>query len=357
MRRVLSILLAGMVPALSACDAPAASVEAPVQGRAAAIEALFDEDAVGETRALLIMHDGQVVTERYGPGYGPQTRFTGWSLSKTVTAVMIGMMVDDGKFALEDRAPVPQWQGDTRKRITMRDLLQMHSGLAHVEDGEAIDASDTIRMLYRDGRDDAAAFAAAQVQKRRHGIAFNYTTPGTVLLADIATRALTASPDPQTRREAMATYLQTRLFGPVGMDNTFAEYDRAGTLLGGSSIHAGARDWARFGELLRHDGKVDGRQIVSADWVEFMRTPSPDEPAHGAHLWLNRDRESTRNPILFPERGPPDLVAALGHRGQFILVSPSQGLTIVRLGQTQSEQMPELFARLGDLTAQFDRNQ
>lgn len=305
-----------------------------------AIDALFDAETMGETRALLVMHDASISAERYGEGFGPDTPQLGWSLSKTVTGLMIGMMVADGALALDAPAPVARWlrPGDPRGAITLRHLLQMRSGLRHRETAEPTRESDAVRMLFRDGRDDMAHYAETQPLDHEAGASFAYSTAETQILADIATRSLTDSPDPAARQAAMQGWLESRLVEPLGMDSLAAEYDAGGTLIGGAMIHASARDWAKIGELIRRGGMAGGVQIVPRGWIGFMQGPNPVDRAFGAHLWRNRDREQGRDPVLFGGQGPADAVAALGHRGQFVVVVPSKGLTIVRLGHSSQAQ-------------------
>ncbi|MEY3915521.1 MAG: hypothetical protein RLZZ103_1020, partial [Pseudomonadota bacterium] len=85
-----------------------------------AIAPFFEDPAVGETRALVVMQGGRVVAERYAPGYGPDTRLISWSMAKSVTAVLVGMMVADGRLALDEPAIVSEWQAprDNRAKIT-----------------------------------------------------------------------------------------------------------------------------------------------------------------------------------------------------------------------------------------------
>ena len=116
------------------------------------------------------------------------------------------------------------------------------------------------------------------------------------------------------------------------------EYDAAGTMVGGGMIHATARDWGRFGELLRNRGSSGGAQILPRGWVDFMLTPSPRDPAYGGHVWLNLKRPEGREDVLFADRGPPGIFALVGHLGQYVIVSPRQQLTIVRLGFSSPEQ-------------------
>ncbi|OYW47195.1 MAG: serine hydrolase [Sphingomonadales bacterium 32-68-7] len=328
----------------------------PREALARAVDALFTRDDLGETRAVVVLHAGEVAAERYGEGYGAETKFLGWSMSKTVTAVLIGMLVADGRLRLDSSPPLPRWQrpGDPRGEITLRQLLQMRSGLRHQEKAEPIYDSPEVRMLVRDGRDDMAGWAEAQPLEHEPGRHFQYSTPTSVILADVAARVLAPGGTPDARRAAVAEFLRARMAVPLGMPSLTAEYDRAGTMTGGSMIWATAPDWARFGEFLRHYGSVRGAQIVPRGWIEFMRRPSPRAPDYGAMLWLNRESGGERA-MLFPERGPADLVGAIGHLGQYVLVSPGRKLTVVRLGKTDEPDRAALVAALGDVVALYGR--
>ena len=131
------------------------------------------------------------------------------------------------------------------------------------------------------------------------------------------------------------------------------EFDASGTLVGGSIIQATARDYAKFGEFLRHKGAKKGAQHLPVNWVDFMRTSSPNDPAYGGHIWLNKKRPDGRNQILFPDNGPDTIFAALGHLGQQIVVSPDQKLTVVRLGKTQDDVLRPMSDQIGTIMALF----
>lgn len=323
----------------------------------AAIDPLFDgEEDVGETRALIVMHRGEIVAERYAPGYGPSTKLMSWSIAKSVTAVLVGLMVSDGRLALDSPVPVPAWNqtGDPRGRITLRQLLSMTAGLDHVEDDEPLAQADTIRMLFIDGAQDMSGFAEAKPLAHAPGSTFSYSTGSTLILSDLMARMLTGSADPDVRRRAMQTFIDGRLKTPARLDSLTVEYDAAGTMIGGSFLHMTARDYARFGELLRNHGRgPNGHQIVPEKWVDFMRAPSPRNAAYGAHLWLNRESEQS---ALMPDDAPASLFGCVGHGGQYILVSPVQGLTVVRIGQSpDKEQRAALKAGLAKLIGLFPR--
>lgn len=319
-----------------------------------AIDRLFDSEAVGETRALVLMRKGSVVVERYAPGYDMDTRFLGWSLSKCVTGIMIGQLVSDGRLRLNETAPVPAWQrtGDPRGEITLKQLLQMRSGLRHAESADPPYASDNAKMLFLGGRDDTAGYAESQPLESEPGGAFHYSTANTAILSDIAARSLTSSDDPERRRKLVWDYLRTRFLEPAGMKSLVGEFDAAGTLIGSSMMHATARDWARLGEFLRNGGSVRGAQVIPRRWIEFMLTPSPRNPGYGAHVWLNRPQVDGSQ-VLFPGRAPETVFACLGHQGQYVIGSPKQKITVVRLGQSDEEQQIALRGRLAELFALY----
>lgn len=367
-RRLPLILSLLALPLLSACgdatpaapdplapEALAAVSPSPGVSRsrlARAVDALFASGESGRTDALLVLRNGKVIAERYGPGVGPQTRINGWALAQSVTGVMVGQLVADGRLRMDETAPIPIWQrpGDPRGEITLRHLLQMRSGLRHSEIAPVAHESDTMRMLFLDGRDDMAGYAEAQPLEAVPGRKFEYSSATGLILADAAARALTDLEDPDNRRRSVNDYLRTRLFEPLGMRSAVAEYDARGTFIGSAMLHATARDWSRFGEFLRHGGSVKGAQLVPRAWVEFMTRPSPRNPAYGAQLWLNQP-SSTSEEELFPGKAPANLFASVGQYGQYLIVSPDQRLTVVRLGHTGADEHAALRAQLADIVA------
>jgi len=330
---------------------------APRDQLARQVDELFTMDGIGETRAVLLLADGKVAAERYGQGYDSETRFISWSMAKTVTAVLVGMLVADGLLSVDEPAPVSLWQrsGDPRADITLRHLLQMRSGLRHTEAGDPPYDSAEVRMLFLDGRDDMAKWAEEQPLEAEPGETFEYSSNTTVILADIAARALTDSDDPDVRRRAVSDYLQERLFGPLGMTSIVPEFDASGTLIGGSLMHATARDYAKFGEFMRENGRAPGgEQLVPSRWIEAMTTPSPTAEFYGYQTWLNRPVADLENGHpLFPDRAPANLFSLIGHMGQYVLVSPDQRLTMVRLGHSTSAERPAMLQQAADVLALY----
>ncbi|NCP10942.1 MAG: serine hydrolase [Sphingomonadales bacterium] len=362
----LALALCGVTAAMavtrgdvSAPAAPSATLALPADADRAAVarivDGLFDPATKGETRALLVLKDGAPIVERYGAGFDPDSKLISWSMAKTVTAMLTGMMIADGKLSLDAPAPVPAWQrpGDPRGDVTLRHLLHMSSGIEHVENGDPAYDSDTVRMLFLGGAGDMAAYAEGKPLAARPDEVYNYSSATSVIIADILTRALTPSRDPAARRDAMLRYIRGRLIEPAGIASLTPEFDAHGTMIGGSIMHATARDYARLGELLRNDGNAgtngDGARLLSHGWIAFMRTGSPADPGYGGHLWLNKARAPGLDQALWPGQGDADIFAFLGHQGQFIVVAPSRRLTIVRLGISTKEEIAHVRDGLRDL--------
>jgi CubicO group peptidase (beta-lactamase class C family) len=328
------------------------------QGLKNIVAPFFDDEALSETRAIVIMHGGKIVAERYAPGYGPESKLISWSMAKSITGTLIGFMVADGLLVLDDPAPVPEWAnaGDARNKITLRQLIHMSSGIDHTEvpeEGKTIFEADTPRMLFLDGRENVARYAESRTLEAQPGTKYEYSSATSNILADIMTRTLTDSRNPEVRRNAMLDYARGRLFEPLGMKSMTPEFDRYGTMLGGSMMHATARDWAKFGEFLRNNGSVRSAQLMPTSWIRFMKTPSTTDSSYGGHIWLNRKRNPGRDQVLFPNRAPSDVFAAIGHLGQFVVVSPQNKLTIVRLGKTQDDQLDPINDQLAKVINAF----
>lgn len=310
----------------------------------AAIDPLFDPAAkagLGETRALLVLHDGHLIAERYAPGFGPNLRLSSGAIARTVTALLVGIMVADGRLALDDPAPVPAWhqRGDPRGAITLRELLQMRSGLDAQDKRGPLGPADALAMLVGPGSQDQLRYAQARPLVQTPGTLFTDSGGNSVILGGIVTRLLTDSSDPQIRRDAMMQFIRSRFAGPLGLTSFVPEFDARGTLLAGTMMHMSARDYAKVGEFMRLRGRVGDRQLLSDRWIDFMTSPSSANPAYGGQLWLNRSGKD--NP-LFPGETRPSLFGAVGDHGQYVIVSPDQKLTIVRLGVTKDDDLPAL---------------
>ena len=315
---------------------PEADLPGDVDGRtlAGAVAELFaasGRGGLGDTRALLVVRGGSIVFERYAEGFGRDSRFQSWSMAKSITNALVGILVREGKLDIEAPAPVAVWRspGDPRGAITLRHMLRMSSGLANEDEGTRSD-SFVARTLFGDRVHDMAAFNADAPLVHEPGIHWAYSTGTSILIASIAGRAIGST------REATRGYLRRELFDPLGMKSAMPEFDEAGTFVGGAHFHATARDYARFGLLYLRDGRFDGRRILPVGWVDFSRTPAPaaNNGDYAGHFWLSLPPGPDQFPSLTD--APRGTFSANGNEGQFIIVVPSHDLVVVRLGAMHS---------------------
>lgn len=276
------------------------------------------------TRAIVVVYDGRIVAERYAPGFTKDTRLLGWSASKSVEATLVGTFVASGKLALDAPPPVPEWKspGDPRGKITLRQLLNMSSGLKF--DEPYLPGTDSTAMLFLSH--DMGAYAATRPLAHPPGTVWSYSSGTANLLSRIAFQL---SGGTLADYEA---YAQAHLFAPAGMTSAMYEPDESGNFVGSSYLYATARDWARFGLLYLDGGTINGTRILPATWTRFVRTPAPADArkGYGAQFWLNAIADGKRQlPHL-----PVDYFAAEGHNGQYVAIFPSRDTVIVRLGWT-----------------------
>jgi CubicO group peptidase (beta-lactamase class C family) len=269
----LPLLLSAAVPVLvndPEIAAPSDLVLSPNADLAPLVDDLFTAENIGETRAVLVLHNGEIVAERYATGYSADMRFVSWSMAKTVTAILVGFLVEDGRLELDMPVPIAEWQDedDPRREITLRQLLYMASGLDHTEVGSPIWDSDTNRMLFTSETDDMAGYAVSRSLEASPGAKYEYSSATTVILARIIADTLTDATDPGERAEAYREFARQRLFDPAGVSSLVLEFDANGTQIGGSLMHATARDWARLGEVMRTgqgpDGNCPGMAVLYA---------------------------------------------------------------------------------------------
>lgn len=313
----------------------------------AAVRRAFDEqnkDGYPDTRAIVVVQHGAIVAEHYAPGFDRNSRLLGWSATKSLSATLVGMLVDDGVLKLDAPAPVPEWQGagDPRAAITLRQLLNMASGLKFNETYDP--GSDSINMLFEAG--DMGAYAAKLPLDRAPGSAWSYSSGTSNILARIVFQATGGT------LEGMANFARKRLFEPAGMRSALIEPDESGVLVGSSYGYATARDWARFGMLYLDKGKAGGKQLLSPAWLDFVLTPTPaaPRPVYGGQFWLNQGDDSGPRKRVFADL-PADSFMAMGHNHQIIAVIPSQDAVIVRLGWTPEGQTFDWNKYLGAIAA------
>lgn len=309
-----------------------------------------------ETRGVMLVVDGCPAWKEYGAGYSDANRLISWSMAKTVTAMLVGQLVADGKLSLDAPAPIAEWHrpGDPRAAITLRHLLTMSSGLRHVEVGDPVERSDTNQVLFVSGTNGMAARAIAQPLVHRPGSMFGYSSLTSIILAEIVSRTLADSRNPHERARIYRDFAQARLFGPAGVTSAFLEFDGAGTQIGGSLMHMTLPDWARLGRLLIDGRSFEGRQVLAPGWVSAMKAPSAAYPGYGLQTWLNHPGGA--EPGLFPGKGPIGTAGMRGHLGQFTVAARGTGrdgrphdVVLVRLGHTGEDRLAPVLAGMGDV--------
>ena len=297
-----------------------------------------DPDSYGTTLAMVAIHRGRVVAERYGTDVTASTKLISWSMAKSITDALVGMCVEDGLLSVEERAAVPAWAGDERSAITMQHLLEMRSGLRWVEDYVDGESSDVIAMLFGTGKDDHARYAIECPFEHEPGSTWVYSSGTTNVITRILGDLLGDVPGSHAHMDG----LLGRLFGTLGM-SAEARFDAAGTFVGSSYVYASARDFARFGTLYLRDGVWGDERVLPEGWVDHARRQHvidvESNLGYGSQWWT------------LPEE--PDALVASGYEGQHIIVCPSRDLVVVRLGKTVADLRPNVLASLRRLIAAF----
>ena len=292
----------------------------------AASDWAFDRESPQQvTLSLLVVHRGEIVHERYADGVDMTTRTRTWSTAKSIASTLIGMLVDDGKLALDKplgfdflpaEAAAPQT--DPRSAITLRHALNMSSGLQTVDNGGQEYAVGS-GMSYWAGASSIEG-ARRRALIREPGANWDYENYDTLLAVYAMKRALGSE-------KAYREFPRRRLLDPLGMRNTLLSTDRFGDFILSSQVYTNARDLARFGLLYLRNGLWNGERLLSEDWIGFVRTPAPSTADrgnfYGGQFWLAPDERTDV---------PGDAYSTAGNRGQFVVIVPSHDLVIVRRG-------------------------
>ncbi len=310
----------------------------------AALDELFLHGAVaprgkGTSLAFVAVHRGRIVLERYGrqpanPFHDereitPETPLVSWSMAKSITHALVGMLVDGGRVDIDAQVPIREWRDDGRREITWAHLLRMRDGLDFIEDYVADESgqsrSDVIDMLFGSGSEDVFAYARSRPMSHSPGSIWSYSSGTTNIVCGLIGDILGG-------RDRVEDYLRERLFRPLGMKSASATFDAAGTFIGSSYVHAPARDFARFGYLYLRGGEFDGFRIIDRQWIHRAREQHAVDPdnghGYGEHWWTwNADDR---------------MMAALGYEGQRTIVVPDRDLVIVHLGKWETSTQPYL---------------
>lgn len=315
-------------------DGPAGQPPAALQKAVA--DAFVEPDGANagdlRTRAVVVVHEGRIVAEQYADGITARTPLIGWSMSKTVTAALAGIAMQQSDLALDIDHLLPQWSSDSnpKSRIPFSSLLEMTDGLAYNEDYGTV--TDTTEMLY--GAGNAIDFLAGIDLEDPPGSVWAYSSGANMLVMG-AMRAFLPT-------DAWTAFPRTALFDPIGMTTAVFETDPSGTFMGPSWLHASARDWARFGLLILRKGMWNGEQVLPVGWVDTMMEPvaASNGKYSKGDIWLETG-----------SKVPADTLWVLGHDGQTIAIVPSLDLIVVRMGMTNPQDLYDREALLASIIA------
>ena len=282
------------------------------------------------TRSIVVVYDGQIIAEKYGKDFDKNSVQIGWSMTKSITNALMGILVKQGKLNIDKPAPVEIWKGDKREKITINNLLHASSGLEWEENYGG--PSDATNMLFK--KKDMGLFAAAHAAEHEPETKFLYSSGTTNLLSWIIRQAV--------GEESYHRFPSEALFHKIGMYSMVMEPDAGGTFVGSSYSFATARDWARFGLLYLNDAVFNGERILPEGWVKYSVTPAPAAPKgeYGAQFWLNAGAPGNSSNRYFPD-APTDLYTAEGYEGQNVFILPSKKLVVVKLSLSQGDYLDD----------------
>ena len=300
-------------------------------------KALVDDHAYNGTPfAFVVLHEGKVVAERYREGITARTRLLSWSMAKSFTNALVGIMSGDGMVDIYAPTGIPEWQDDERAAITLNDLMQMQSGLEWNEDYG--NRSDVNLMLHREK--DMGLYALDKPLEHKPGTFWYYSSGST----NIVMRYLRGK---FASDKEFLTYYRERLFAPLGIHNPVFEPDMSGTPVGSSYLYITAREFASLGQLYLDDGVFQGQRILPEGWVDYTVTPASDsKDGYGSFFWLNKDK-------YWPDI-PEDMFNCQGHDGQEVFIIPSKDLVVVVLGYSpKPDRVVDWNALVRDIIAQL----
>jgi CubicO group peptidase (beta-lactamase class C family) len=302
-----------------------------------AVNNAFDQgtDKIKRTRAVVVVYNNQIIAEKYAPGFDKDTKLLGWSMTKSITSAVLGILEKQGKISLNQTNLFPDWENDERAAITLNNLLQMNSGLEWDEDYNNM--SDVTKMLFLDKDMTTMQLNKQFVGKPNNS--WNYSSGTSNLLSKFIRNQF------KTHQEYL-DFWYAELIDKIGMHSMVLETDVAGNYVGSSYAWATPQDWAKFGMLYLNNGNWNGEQILNESWVSYTKQPTNGSNGeYGAHFWLNAGG-------VYPNV-PRDLFSCNGYQGQHVFIIPSKNVVIVRMGLTEAPEFNfDLF--LSEILASID---
>ncbi len=281
------------------------------------VEKAFDDSHSKKprnTRAVIVVYKNEIIAEKYGAGFDKNMPLLGWSMSKSITNALVGILVKQGKLDIYKPVDIKEWQNDARKEITLNNLLQMNSGLEWNEAYGSL--SDVVKLLYKNGN-----FYEYAINKRavaKPDSIWNYSTGTTNIVTAIIRKTI-------GNDSVYFEFPKKELFNKIGMHSAVMEVDASGTFVGSSYVYATPRDWARFGLLYLNRGIWDGEEILHESWIDYSKTPNKtSDGRYGAFFWLNNSKK-------LPDV-PDDMYSCNGFQEQRVFIIPSKKLVVVRMG-------------------------
>jgi CubicO group peptidase (beta-lactamase class C family) len=280
------------------------------------LDGLFD--AKNQTRASVVIYKNQIIAERYAEGFDQNSKLLGWSMTKSITGTLFGILEHENRIKVNDNAPIEAWRNDERKQITIHNLLQMNSGLEWREKGSGL--SDAVKMLYLDRDITQRQIKARMIGKPNE--TWNYSSGTTNILSTILRQQF------KTHQEYL-DFWYAALIDKIGMNSMLIETDLVGNYVGSSYGWATARDWSKLGLLYLHNGTWNGEELFTEKWVKYATTPTPtSDGSYGAKIRLNAGGK-------YPNV-PKNMYLFSGYQGQNVYVLPDQDLVVVRMGLTEN---------------------
>jgi hypothetical protein len=285
----------------------------------AALDAAFGDPETDprNTLAVAVLHRGRLVAERYAPGASRETRFHGWSMTKSAMTTLAGRLQHEGMTDIEAEGAVPALAAvdDAYRDVTIEHLLRMAGGFAIAETNTGFDPNS--RMLFT--QTDMAQFAATRERLYAPGAHWQYMSGNTVMATHALQQQLGSTLPEQVRN------LRATLFEPLNIHSAVLESDESGTFQGSSYMYATAHDWARLAQLYADDGVAHAQRLLPEDWLDIVTAPTEGSNGqYGMGFWLPEEHEDV----------PGGTFMMSGFQSQWAFIMPEQDLVVVRFGAT-----------------------
>lgn len=277
-----------------------------------------EEGKEKNTRSVLVVYKGQIIGEQYVDGFDEKSMILGWSMAKSITSAVIGVLAKEGQVDLNQKNLFEEWKNDSRKEITLANLLNMNSGLEWEEDYTKI--CDATKMLFIDK--DMPQLQLLKPLVGESNNTWNYSSGTSNLLSKFIRDQFSTDQD-------YMDYWYDKVIDKIGMHSMILETDFVGNYVGSSYAWATTRDWAKFGLLYLNNGNWNGEQVLDPSWIDFTKNPTNgSDGVYGGHFWLNAGSK-------YPDV-PTDMYSCNGYQGQRVWIIPSKDLVVVRTGLHES---------------------